>query len=145
MDKKDKIIKQLLESDMDIKVPQDFTDDVMKSVFAYEESKKPSFTFNGVMLFLIITLSVLSSLFVFYYYDNSFFSNLFAYFSPTIPNLSIDLSIVITYVSDSFHNTKSFFSNSPILLPLALGIAALFIIERLLSGFKIKFNMMMSW
>lgn len=138
MDDKDKIIKQLLENDLDIKAPQGFTDDVMKSVIAFEESKKPSFSFDGGMLFLIITLSVLSSLFVFYYYDNSFFSGIFYYFS-------FDIGGISPYLKENFLNTKSLIDTNPILFPLALGIAALLIIERLLSGFKTKLNLMMSW
>jgi len=138
MDDKDKIIKQLLENDIDIKAPQGFTDDVMKSVIAFEESKKPYFSFDGGMLFLILTLSVLSSLFVFYYYDNSFFSGILSYFY-------IDISGISPYLRETFLNTKSLFNSNPILFPLALGIAALLLIERLLSGFKTKLNLIIIW
>lgn len=145
MDNKDKIIKKLLENDIDIKAPQGFTNHVMKSVYAYEESKETTFSLNGSAMFLIISLAVISSIGVFYYYDNSFFSNLFSYFPRIIPNLSLNFTGMGNYISEGFLNTKSLFSTSPILLPLALGIAALILIERLLSGFKTNLNLMMSW
>jgi hypothetical protein len=145
MDNKDKIIKKLMENDVDIKAPDDFTNEVMKSVMAFEESKKTSQSINSGMLFLIIFLSVLSSLAVFYYYDNSLISNIVAYFSSAISFLSIDLSAIGSSFSDGIMNTKSVFNSSPILFPLTLGLAALIIVERILSGFKSRFNLMISW
>lgn len=146
MDNKDKIIKELLENDMNLKAPQGFTEDVMKSVYAYEESKETTFSLNGSAMFLIISLSVISSLGVFYYFDNSFFSNLLSYFSHAIINLSLYFSWIGNYLSESFLNVKLLFSSNAILFPLALGIASLILIERLVSGFKTKLNLMvMSW
>ncbi|PLX14065.1 MAG: hypothetical protein C0598_02220 [Marinilabiliales bacterium] len=145
MDNKDKIIKQLLENHQQVKAPEGFTSEVMESVMAYEEVKQNTFSLNTLMFSALIVFALTASFFAFYFYDNTLITKIISFLTNNLSALTFNFSGLNTYLVESFENAKIIFTNSPIILPMILGLSALLLLERVLSKFRTKLNLLMSF
>ena len=65
MDAEDKNILEFLKKNQALKVPEDFTSNVMNSIIELEENKKSVFQINALLLALFMLTTILVSISVF--------------------------------------------------------------------------------
>ncbi len=135
MDTEDKIIKKLLEKDLDIKAPANFTSSVMDAVLLSEKNKNPIIQTDTLIVMVSILISVISPVIVFYYFNISIFDSISHYFISNNPGHGI-LSNLFDGVSNQLLGIKTLFISSPLVLPLFLGLTALIIIDRIIARLK---------
>ncbi|NOY49769.1 MAG: hypothetical protein GXO88_04280 [Chlorobi bacterium] len=143
MDTEDKIIKKLLEKDLDIKAPANFTSSVMDAVLLAEKSQDPIIQTDTLIVMVSILISVISPVLVFYYFNISIFDSISHYFISNNPGHGI-LPNLLDGVNNQLLGIKALFVNSPLVLPLFLGLTALIIIDRIVAKSRRGLNLFIS-
>ncbi len=138
MNTEDKKIRELLKNLQVEKAPEGFTSNVMNSITEFEESSKTVIQMNTIIPALLVFTSILVSIGVFYFFDNSFFENIF---SP------------IAFLSDIFNNQFAWFNSYLMQMvsilkqnTFALGLGVILIIllsfDRVILRRRLRINML---
>ncbi len=138
MNTEDKKIRELLNKLQVEKAPEGFTSNVMDSITEFEESSKTVIQMNTIIPALLVFTSILVSIGVFYFFDNSFFENIF---SP------------IAFLSDIFNNQFAWFNSYLMQMvsilkqnTFALGLGVILIIllsfDRVILRRRLRINML---
>ena len=138
MNSEDKEILELLKKNQAIKAPDNFTSNVMKSVMEIETAKNASFQFSNIALMLLISSSLIASLFVFYYFDNTFFNSIISYFTVIGRIFSNQFSWIDSQAIDFL----GFAKKNYFVFGLIIIILALLSFDRIVLGRSIKVNML---
>ncbi len=138
MNTEDKKIRELLKNLQVEKAPEGFTSNVMNSITEFEESSKTVIQMNTIIPALLVFTSILVSIGVFYFFDNSFFENIL---SP------------IAFLSDIFNNQFAWFNSYLMQMvsilkqnTFALGLGVILIIllsfDRVILRRRLRINML---
>lgn len=138
MNTEDKKIRELLKNLQVEKAPEGFTSNVMNSITEFEESSKTVIQMNTIIPALLVFTSILVSIGVFYFFDNSFFENIF---SP------------IAFLSDIFNNQFTWFNSYLMQMvsilkqntfALGLGVILIFLLsfDRVVLRRRLRINML---
>ncbi len=138
MNTEDKKIRELLKNLQVEKAPEGFTSNVMNSITEFEESSRTVIQMNTIIPALLVFTSILVSIGVFYFFDNSFFENIF---SP------------IAFLSDIFNNQFAWFNSYLMQMvsilkqnTFALGLGVILIIllsfDRVILRRRLRINML---
>ncbi len=138
MNTEDKKIRELLKNLQVEKAPEGFTSNVMNSITEFEESSRTVIQMNTIIPALLVFTSILVSIGVFYFFDNSFFENIL---SP------------IAFLSDIFNNQFAWFNSYLMQMvsilkqnTFALGLGVILIIllsfDRVILRRRLRINML---
>jgi len=138
MNTEDKKIQELLNKFQVEKAPEGFTSNVINSITGFEESSKTVIQMNTIIPTLLVFTSILVSIGVFYFFDNSFFENIL---SP------------IAFLSDIFNNQFAWFNSYLMQMvsilkqnTFALGLGVILIIllsfDRVILRRRLRINML---
>ena len=138
MNTEDKKIRELLKNLQVEKAPEGFTSNVMNSITEFEESSKTVIQMNTIIPALLVFTSILVSIGVFYFFDNSFFENIFS---------------SIAFLSDIFNNQFAWFNSYLMQMvsilkqnTFALGLGVILIIllsfDRVILRRRLRINML---
>ena len=138
MNTEDKKIRELLKNLQVEKTPEGFTSNVMNSITEFEESSKTVIQMNTIIPALLVFTSILVSIGVFYFFNNSLFENIFSPFA---------------FLSDIFNNQFAWFNSYLMQLvsilkqnTFALGLGLILIIllsfDRVIFRRRLRINML---
>lgn len=136
MNATDKKIFDLLNENVELKAPDNFTLNVMQAVENYELSKKPTIQLN-YFIPAITLISILLSIAVFYFFDNSIFQNANNYL-VVISNIFLNqFKWVNAYLADVIVLAK----NNTFIIGIAFSIIALLAFDKIFLSKKLSINM----
>jgi hypothetical protein len=135
MNAEDKKILELLNENHAVKAPENFTTNVMDAIAEYEESKNPIIQLNS-FIFMLTAFAIASSIGIFYYFDNSIFTNITSYFT-VISDIVLNQ---YAWFNNSFEVLITAISANNILIIIALGFVALLGFDRIFLKKRMSLN-----
>jgi len=138
MNTEDKKILELLRKNQVVKAPEDFTHNVMSSIIELEDSQKPVIQINALSATILIFIAVLSSLAVFYYFDNTIFDNIF---SP-LTFLSNVFSSQYSWFNEYLFQIGGILKQNIFVVGLIVSLIALLSFDSLILRRKLNINML---
>ena len=138
MDAEDKNILEFLKKNQALKVPEDFTSNVMNSIIKLEENKKSVFQINALLLALFMLTTILVSISVFYLFDQTIVEKII---SPMASIFEI-ISNQFLWVSNYFVQIINLIKQNTFAIGIGFTLILLLSFDRLIFKRKLRVNLL---